>query len=45
VPAKRQPAGRFETYKGSDTIVTVDCFDNYVIQLDVQHCGEFEWTD
>ena len=42
VPRKRQPAGRFETYKGNETIVTVDCFDNYVIQLDVQHCGEFK---
>jgi len=41
VPTKRQPAGKFETYKGNETIVTVDCFDNYVIQLDVQHCGEF----
>ena len=45
VPSKRQPAGRFETYKGDETIITVDCFDNYVIQLDVQHCGEFEFED
>ena len=45
IPSKRQPAGKFETYKGSDLVVTVDCFDNYVIQLDVQHCGEFELTD
>jgi uncharacterized repeat protein (TIGR01451 family) len=45
VPSKRQPAGRFETYKGDGTIITVDCFGNYVIQLDVQHCGEFEFED
>jgi len=43
VPTVRQPAGKFETYKGNETIVTVDYFDNYVIQLDVQHCGEFEF--
>jgi uncharacterized repeat protein (TIGR01451 family) len=43
VPSKRPPAGKFETYKGDETIITVDCFDNYVIQLDVQHCGEFEF--
>jgi len=41
-PITRQPAGLFETYKGNELEVTVDCFDNYVIQLDVQHCGEFE---
>ena len=45
VPSKRQPAGRFETYKGNELEVTVDCFANYVIQLDVQHCGEFEFED
>jgi uncharacterized repeat protein (TIGR01451 family) len=43
VPSKRQPAGRFETYKGNELEVTVDCFANYVIQLDVKHCGAFEF--
>ncbi|HUV46690.1 MAG TPA: hypothetical protein VMW29_01015 [Candidatus Bathyarchaeia archaeon] len=42
VPSTRQPAGLFETYKGNELVVTVGCFANYVIQLDVQHCGEFE---
>jgi len=42
VPTKRQPAGKFETYKGDELVVEVECFDNYIIHLDVQHCGEFE---
>jgi len=45
VPAKRQPAGRFETYKGDETEVGVQCFKFYIIQLDVRHCGEFEVED
>ena len=43
IPSKRQPAGRFETYKGDETEVEVDCYGCYIIQLDVQHCGEFEF--
>jgi hypothetical protein len=42
VPTKRQPAGKFETYKGDELVVEVECFDNYIIHLDVKHCGEFE---
>jgi hypothetical protein len=45
VPSKRQPAGRFETYKGDEITITVPCFAYYIIQLDVQHCGEFEFED
>jgi uncharacterized repeat protein (TIGR01451 family) len=45
IPSKRQPAGRFETYKGDETEVEVPCFAYYIIQLDVQHCGEFEFED
>jgi len=45
VPSKRQPAGRFETYKGDETEVGVPCFEFYIIHLDVQHCGEFEFED
>jgi len=45
VPTKRQPAGKFEAYKGDELVVEVECFDNYIIHLDVQHCGEFEFED
>ena len=43
IPNKRPPAGKFETYKGKEVVVGVDCYDFYIIQLDVQHCGEFEF--
>ena len=45
VPSKRQPAGKFKTYKGDETEVGVPCFEFYIIHLDVQHCGEFEFED
>ncbi|MBN2412700.1 hypothetical protein JXQ31_13505 [candidate division KSB1 bacterium] len=38
IPDKRPASGQFDTYKGTDLIITVPLFDYYAIHLDVQIC-------
>ncbi len=40
LPACRQPAGQFTTYKGDDLTVTVTAFSYYIIHLDVRLCTQ-----